>query len=299
MRQPRRRIVAVVVVAAFVTACILIVGSGGFTFDTLAANGTLTPWAYLPFIARQPTPTPTPIPCLTVPILISPADGSNLDTLIPLFTVDAGNDPNATGLVLQLSRGQHVPPIPGGDIHIDCTQGICQERHLVNLIPAMTYYWQTYLICGDTVGPHSEEWSFAAGSEGTILPAPTLRSPADGSTLPGTTVTLKWSSVSGAAEYWVCACYHDDCSDPPHHLPECLNRRGQGTKFTIYSLIENACYSWSVGARNDYAWGTWSGPWWFTTGSSGAQTLPDPSSHQLPDPQNHIFGRWGRQPHRQ
>jgi hypothetical protein len=212
MRQASRRMVAVVAVAAFVTACILILGSGGFTFDTLAANGTLTPWAYLPLIARQPTPTPTLIPCLTVPTLISPADGSNLDTLIPLFTVDAGNDPNVTGFSVQLFYGPVGPPAPWHN-HFDCTQGICQGRpYPVNLISARTYYWQTHLICGDNVGPHSEKWLFATGSGGTILPAPTLRSPADDSTLPGTTVTLKWSSVSGAAEYVVCTTDRDDCA---------------------------------------------------------------------------------------
>jgi hypothetical protein len=295
MRQASRRMVAVVAVAAFATACVLVVGSGGFTIDTLAANGTLTPWAYLPFIARQPTPTPTPVACSTVPTLISPADGSNLDTLIPLFTVDAGNDPNATGLVLLLSLGPDAPTPPGGFNHIECTQGICQWRHLFNLHSAMTYYWQTYLMCGDTQGPRSEEWWFATGSGGTILPAPMLRSPANDSTLPGTTVTLKWSSVSGAAEYLVCAYYRDDRAGSVR-----FSTRGcrvvQGTKLTIHNLIENAGYSWAVTARNDYAWGTRSASWLFTTGSSGAQTLPDPSSHQLPDPQNHTFGQRGRQP---
>lgn len=296
MRRASKRIVAVVVVAAFVTACILIVGSEGFAFDTLAANGTLTPWAYLPFIARQPTPTPTPIPCLTVPTLIGPVDGSNLNTRIPLFTVDCGSNPNATGLVIELHSGD--APKVTGLAHIGCTQGICKWRQDCNLHAAVTYHWYAYLMCGKTQGPRSEEWSFTTGSGGPILLAPNPLSPADGSTLPSTTATLKWSSVSGAVEYQVFVyCL-------PSHRPHLYKtvqcgcgpgtcRVVEGTKSTFYGLMENAVCFWSVTGRNDYAWGE-SASRCFTTGSDGAQISLGSSSPSLQDSQNHALGQWGR-----
>jgi len=259
MRQPSKRIVAVVVVAAFVTACILTVGSGGFTFGTSAANGTLTPWAYLPFIARQPTPTPTPISCSTVPTLISPANGSWVDTLIPLFTWDSGNDPNATWLYLEIWGDPFLMHmVEGHGCGDDCTRGINQWRplrNLDNLDPRSYYFWRVYLMCDDIQGPYSEVGWFGTGSGGTILPAPSLRSPANGSTVPGPTVTLRWSSVSGAVEYRAVI--------EPLGSGRTFYRVVQGTESYWWSPYEGV-YEWWATARNDYAWGADSTHWEFT-----------------------------------
>ena len=48
-----------------------------------------------------------------------------------------------------------------------------------NFLPDTTYYWRVYFICDDYPnGPYSDVWSFTTGSGGTILPAPSLQSPA-------------------------------------------------------------------------------------------------------------------------
>ena len=67
MRQMNRRPVAIIAGAVFVMACILTAASGGFTYEAVAENGTLTPWAYLPYVSRgqPPMPAPTSIPTLT------------------------------------------------------------------------------------------------------------------------------------------------------------------------------------------------------------------------------------------
>jgi hypothetical protein len=62
MKRIDRESSIVVAGAVFVVACLLIAASGGSTFEAVAANGTLTPWAYLPFVSRQEPPTPTPTP---------------------------------------------------------------------------------------------------------------------------------------------------------------------------------------------------------------------------------------------
>jgi hypothetical protein len=67
MRQAGKQAVGIFAGVVFATACILMVASGGFTFETLA-DGTLSPCAYLPFISKgesstlTPTNTPTPTP---------------------------------------------------------------------------------------------------------------------------------------------------------------------------------------------------------------------------------------------
>jgi hypothetical protein len=61
VKQASGRTGAIVSGVVFVMACILIAGSGGFTYEALTTNRTLTPtaWAYLPYISRQEPPTPT------------------------------------------------------------------------------------------------------------------------------------------------------------------------------------------------------------------------------------------------
>jgi len=82
MKQTNRSAVAIVVEAVFVMTCILIAASGRFTYETVAANGTLTPtaWIYLPYISGQElptptlTPTPTPTPVLPTLLIVNATD---------------------------------------------------------------------------------------------------------------------------------------------------------------------------------------------------------------------------------
>jgi hypothetical protein len=195
----------------------------------------------------------------TTPTLISPADGSNLDTLIPLFTWDSGNDPDATELYLEIWRDSELTDWVTGLQSLHRTQGTHQWRINLNLDPATTYYWRAYLMCGGTQGPSSDLWSFTTGSGGTVLPGPTLLSPPNGSILPSPgpatrEVTLKWSSVNGAVQYRV------NLTSGEGYYTSVVT----GTETTL-RLNWNTHYEWWVQARNDYAWGTESAHWRFTT----------------------------------
>jgi hypothetical protein len=227
---------------------------------------TLTPWAHLPYVSKglaapSATPTPTSTPaagCSTRPTLMSPANGSALDTLIPLLQWDSGNDPNATELRLDISLDSEVMDHVYGLRSRSRAQGMNEWRINMNLDPATVHYWRAYLMCEDIQGPYSDVWSFTTGSGGTILPGPSLLSPADGSTLAGTEATLEWSSVSGAVEYWVW--YSGGGWD--------RGRLVQDTQATL-SLSPNTSYEWWVQARNDYALGNESSHWQFATGVAG------------------------------
>jgi hypothetical protein len=294
---------AVLIVSFTVVLALMLPGVLPSTVSLCAPllQGTLTPaaFAYLPYVARQyppqtatpgvtptntPTPTSTPVAgCSTTPALIAPADGSTLNTLIPLLQWDSGNNPNATEFYLDVWLDPGLTEYVTG---LRCTGcGIRGEyqwrihRYLVgNLDPATTHYWRAYLMCGDTRGPYSDVWSFTTGSGGTILPGPNLISPADGTTLPGTTVSLQWSSVNAAVEYWVSAETQD--RDYVRDVP--------GTVTTLRELQPNASFEWWVQARNDYAWGADSTHWHFTTGANGSSISPNSSSSLLPDRRDHV-----------
>jgi len=71
--KPRNgRVVGIVAVAVFVTACVLIAISGSSASATFAVNATLTPWAYLPLVCRQELPMPHNLSARS--IVLQPSD---------------------------------------------------------------------------------------------------------------------------------------------------------------------------------------------------------------------------------
>ena len=244
--------------------------------------------AYLPLVrGRQPmptvtpTPTSTPIPgCSTIPALLSPSNGATLDTLIPEFRWDSGDNPYSTRSWLEvgadptLSRRVAMVEFYRG-------QGIFQWQIESNLEPATTYYWRAHQRCGSTRGPYSEVWSFTTGSGGEILPAPVLLSPADGATLLGTTVTLCWSPVSDASRYWA------------HYIGGniwwSIRMPGSETTQDLQDLLPNTTYEWWVQAWNDYAWGVEPAHWRFTTGPSESSASFDAPRRSLSAPQHRVL----------
>lgn len=234
--------------------------------------------------AATNTPTPPVTGCSTAPTLISPANGSTLNTLIPLFEGDNGNNPNATAALLEVALDQgftnrafSVRLNFGG-------QETWRHRPIENLDPTKTHYWRAHLICGDDEGPYSETRSFRTGSGGTILPGPGLVAPADGSTLAGTTVTLKWTTVNGAIG---CQVWYQEVGGQGGTVVRYYDH--YPTQTTRTGLAPNTTYEWYVQARNDYAWGNESAHWQFTTGASGASIPSNPSSSSLPGIPAHIM----------
>lgn len=204
--------------------------------------------------------------CSTIPALISPTDGSNLSTLIPLLRWDSGNAPHVTALRLQIAQDPDFAR-KVSSLWYGMATGVGAWRFPFNLDPATTYYWRAWLLCGETEGPYSEVWSFTTGSGGTILPAPTLIAPANGSTLPSLPATLQWSAVDGTVDYLVQ-----------------FRKVGEGgtgltlvteTQTQLSWLDANSSYEWWVSARNSYAYGEDSEIWQFTTPaeSSSVSTL--------------------------
>jgi hypothetical protein len=192
--------------------------------------------------------------CITRPTLISPPNGSNLSTINPLYMWDAGGNPVATTLRLQVARDVAFT-IQAGTLYWG-VEGPAQFRFAVNLSPSTTYYWRASLMCGAMQGPYSDVWSFTTGSGRTVLPAPALVAPADGTAVPSRMVTLQWSAVPGAVDYLVR--WHE-ASESGYNFAWI-----QATQMAEY-LYAGTTYEWWVSARNDYAIGTDSARWQFST----------------------------------
>ena len=214
--------------------------------------------------------------CVAVSTLIAPADGSTLGTLIPLFQWNDGNDPSVTSVRLQVAKDSAF--------EVDqrmlqtSSRGAQQFRFATNFDPATTYYWRAYVKYGDTVGPYSETWCFTTGSGGSVLPAPTLIAPPNGSTLASGMADLEWAPVSGASGYlqhWRKA----------GELGDNYNwRTGTTLPFKTSGLTPGTTYEWWISAWNDYAIGAESERWLFTTPAAGASIrMPGLSGQYLVD----------------
>ena len=194
---------------------------------------------YLPILLKDFTP------CVTIPTLISPANGDDINTLIPLFSWNNGHDPNATESVIQLAEDYDFK-VDSWSTYSYYLPGVYEIQFPWNLKPGTTYYWRAWLNCKNIRGPYSEIWSFTTSSTGTILPAPQLISPANGSTVPSTHVTLKWSLVPEAIGYGV---YWIKLGQPVTYIMQVSSTQA------IIDLASNSTYQWWVRAINDYALG--------------------------------------------
>ncbi len=200
-----------------------------------------------------------------VPILLGPADGSNLDTLAPLFMWNNGDNPGVTRVRLAIAKDSSFTQTVAS-LWTSYSSGVDEFRFSRNFDPATTYYWRAWFMWDDVEGPYSEVWSFTTGSNGTILPAPVLLAPPNGSTLPSTGATLQWSPVSGAQEYLV-------------HW-RAAGSSGYSWTWTADTQAQVGCGTnttceWWVAARNDYAVGADSEIWQFTTTGGLSQSFED------------------------
>lgn len=208
---------------------------------------------YLPLIMR---PSGAPPGCALAPQLIAPADGSALDTLLPRFEWDSGNNPSATEFHLQVGYDQAFTAFEYRARSSGWAHGRWEHQPVLNLPAATTLYWRAYLTCGPVQGPYSAVWSFTTGSGGVVLPGPQLLSPANGSTLAGQEATVEWSPLPGAVGYGI------NYVDGQMHRATFV----EDHSWVLSNLQPNTEYEWWVVARSDYAWGAESEHWTFTTG---------------------------------
>jgi len=199
-----------------------------------------------------------------LPILIAPQNSAVLDTLIPLFQWDMGSQPTNTSSCLAFSTS---PNPTGCNASGFGSSGPKQVVAWYNLQPSTTYYWRVGAVYNyDYSNKYwSEQWSFTTGTTGgTILPSPTLISPANGSSISPNNLILNWNAVTGAVEYSITL--HDIDLDDWYGFDEST----APADLSWFTLNPSTHYEWYVEARNNYAWGPSSATWQFTTISGSA-----------------------------
>lgn len=132
-----------------------------------------------------------------------------------------------------------------------------------------TYYWRVYSdLCGADDAEDATVREFT-----TLLPAPSLTSPADGATEVALSGTLTWGAVAGAENYTVQMSTFEDFSDDVH-----INTTANSNSYNYSSIEHNITHYWRVRANDDGEPGEWSDTYEFTTVQLGPPTLTVPAN---------------------
>jgi C1A family cysteine protease len=189
--------------------------------------------------------SPPPAPTLT-----SPTNGSSQPGTSLTLTWNASSGATDYDLYIWSSSGTFHDHWVGN-----------ATSHTVTGLPndGRTFGWRIYPLNSGGMGPSSPIWTFVNGSTVTPPPAPTLTSPTNGSSQPGTSLTLTWNASSGATDYdlyiWSSSgTFHD------HWV-------GNATSHTVTGLPNDGrTFGWRIYPLNSGGMGPSSPIWTFVNG---------------------------------
>jgi hypothetical protein len=214
-------------------------------------------------VSEAPPPTPNP-DCPTVPTLLSPANGSTVDTLLPTLTFSGSAvDPSITGAQLELFS-YSTSTFYDSWIYQPPEYVSFSITPRGNLTAGATYYWRASYGCGwnkftgiTTFSQPSFAWSFTTASR-ALAAAPQLLSPANGTSTLSSEVTFQWTPVPGAVSYTLHCFRASESYDWGY--PTTAN----GPQQTLW-LYAGHTYRWWVQATDSYGYGYISDTWLVTT----------------------------------
>lgn len=195
------------------------------------------------------TPPPTPP---AAPVLSSPANGATGISTSPTLSWYASSGASTYGV--------EVSTVSDFSTLVVDRSGLTTTSTTVTGLAANTlYYWRVNAtnVAGDS--PWSTVWSFTTVA-GSPPPAPTLVSPANGSSNVSRTPTLTWNASQGATAYRVQVSTRSDFRTTVYDNPNIT-----ATSVTLPQLGSRTRYYWHVSASNSYGTSPYSATWNFRT----------------------------------
>ena len=189
----------------------------------------------------------------TAPSLNSPSNGSSQNNTS--ITLDWNSSNGATSYTLQVSENSNFSsPI------VD-QSGITSSSKQVSVLKNDTkYYWHVNAKNSVGTSSWSSTYNFSTSSLTSSLSAPSLRSPANGSTGVSLEISLDWNSTSGADSYSLQVSETSSFSSTVVDQGEITSSNKQVT-----GLKGNTKYYWRVNAANSDGTSPWSSTFNFTT----------------------------------
>ncbi len=148
----------------------------------------------------------------------------------------------------------------------DDVGSIAQLVITFNLSDRTRYYWRVGARVPNQPGYlYSPVSSFVTGRKSSFpeISAPNLVGPETGSVLSTQAITATWQVVPGATVYRIKVVDGTDIDRSPTVFSAVVS--GATSTQTITGLAPGKTYTWSVRARNEYAWGDFAPPRTFTT----------------------------------
>jgi|GEM_PF-6252635 len=196
----------------------------------------------------------TTMPQLPAPSLVSPPNDT---TTLPTNITFAWNAvQNADHYHIQIA----TTPL-FDTLIVDDSSLTIPAKQIDSLSPNQIYFWRVSAKDSTTNGQWSSTRVVKTSSKpASTLAAPSLVSPTNGATNQSTTLTLQWSSVSGATSYSV------EVATDAAFTNIIVNQSGlANTSYQASGLAKGTTYYWRAGATNVILFSGWSNVWSFTT----------------------------------
>ncbi len=190
---------------------------------------------------------------LATPTLIEPVDNaSDLSLNVEAsWQAVAG----ATGYLVQLSTSEDFSRL----VLNEMTPQISTTFN--DLLPATTYFWRLQATAPNASGAFSDAFSFTTTQvdPNSILAAPQLLAPSDGSVEQATILTLAWQAIDGATQYRI------QVSQDTTFATTTVDTVVVASVVQLENLAPGTTYRWRVQGQNDASAGPFSDPFEFTT----------------------------------
>ncbi len=201
---------------------------------------------------------------ITVPVLISPADGSSFMDTTPDF--DWNDVSGATGYRVQISTVNDF----SATVTDQQTPSSSFSFSGRALSPG-NYYWRVMAHNGASgASEWSDAFTFSVARSGTAIIPPVLQSPANGGITEDTTPDFDWEDAAGATGYQLQA------AGSPEFISPSVDVMMSASNYAFSATpLGLGTYYWRVRAQSGpEKWSEWSSPFSFTIVSTSVDTQP-------------------------
>jgi hypothetical protein len=197
----------------------------------------------------------------TAPAQLSPVDASTGIAVVP--TISWNSSTGATSYTLQVSANSSFSILVLNQSGI-----ITTTRQVIGLNPLSIYYWKVNAANSAGTSAWSDIWSFT--TTGPSPAVPLLSSPANGSTISSSPLSLSWIVSSGATGYTL------QVSLDSLFTSFAYNQDGLTTLSQQVTGLTASTYYWRVRASNNNGPSGWSTIWSVKTVAPTAPALSSP-----------------------
>jgi subtilase family serine protease len=217
----------------------------------------------------------------TVPALSSPAAGSDVQTLLPILTVNNASDPNDDKLTyeFELYANSGLTLLMAATGGLAPGVGTTSWQVPADLVENSTYFWRSRSYDGKLYGDWMQQASFRANVLNDPPTAPTIASPADNTEVSSLTPVLTVNNASDpdstGLTYDFIVTLDSECTQTVAPVVGVLSGQGNTSWQVTPALSENTWYYWCAQADDWLIPGPWSSSArFFVNSSNEAPTLP-------------------------